>query len=70
MPETQLGPTAQKILEYLRKNRRTAFTAEDIAEGVDCSLTLARAELEALANDKQVERNSSGPSPPTYLVRR
>jgi predicted ArsR family transcriptional regulator len=70
MAESHLGPTAQKVLDYLRKNRGIAFTAEDICEGVDCSTTQAHAELEALASEGLVERQSSSGGTATYLVRR
>jgi predicted transcriptional regulator len=70
MSEGQLGPTAQKVLTYLKNNRGTAYTAEDVCEEVDCSTTQAQAELEALAQAGLIERQQSAGGPVTYLVRR
>jgi len=70
MAETQLGPTAQKILEYLKDNRGTAFTADDICEVVDCATTQARTALETLANAGFIERQQGVAGGVTYLIRR
>ncbi len=67
--QQQLGPTAQKVLQYLRQNPRTPFAAGDICEVVDCSISEAQTALEALAHAGMVERQESAGGTVTYLAR-
>jgi len=69
MTETQLGPTAQKVLELLRKNRGTPHSADDVCEVADCSTPQARIALESLANAGLVEREQRASGTVTYVAR-
>lgn len=67
---TAVGPTAQKVLDYLKKERGTAFAASDICELVDCSTGQAEIALETLANAGLIERQASAMGTNTYVLRR
>ncbi len=69
MANVQLGPTAQKVLDYLQKNRGTPFVADDVCEMVDCSTTQAQTALESLANAGLIERQQSASGLVTYMAR-
>ncbi len=67
--EQQLGPTAQKVLAYLRQNPRAPFGAGDVCEAIDCSTTEAGTALETLASAGLIERQESAGGSVTYLAR-
>ncbi len=69
MAETQLGPTAQKVLAVLRANRGTPYTADDVCEMVDCSTAQARTALDTLAHAGLVEREEHVGGGVTYVAR-
>jgi DNA-binding IclR family transcriptional regulator len=69
MAETQLGPTAQKVLAYLQQNRGSAFAVGDVCEAVDCSTSEAQTALETLAQEGLVERQQSTGSVALYTAR-
>lgn len=64
-----LGPTAQKVLAYLRDQRHTPFAAGDVCEAVDCSTTEAQTALETLADAGLVERRESVGGTVLYAAR-
>lgn len=68
MTDVQLGPTAQKVLDLLRQNRGTAYTADDVCELVDCATTQARTALESLAHAGLVERRKSVSGMDAYVA--
>jgi DNA-binding MarR family transcriptional regulator len=65
-----LGPTAQKVLDYLKQDRGTAFAAGDICEVADCSTGQAQIALETLADAGLIERQTSALGATTYVVRK
>jgi predicted ArsR family transcriptional regulator len=69
MTDVQLGPTSQKILEVLRRNRGTPHTADDICEVVDCTGSQAQTSLDALAHQGLVERHENALGLTTYVAR-
>ncbi len=56
MTQSQLSPTAQKVLTLLQQDPGTPYTADDICEVADCSTGQARSVLETLANAGLIER--------------
>ncbi len=69
MAETQLGPSAQKVLAHLQANRGMAFAASDVCEAVDCSTSEAQTALETLAQAGLVEREQRGARIALYTAR-
>jgi hypothetical protein len=70
MATAPLSPTAQKVLELLRQNAGTPYTANDVCEVADCSTGQAQIALDALANAGLVERQQSAAGTATYIARR
>ena len=68
MAGSTLGPTAQKVLELLRQNPGTLYSADDVCEQADCSTSQAQIALETLANEGLVEKQGQGLAA-TYVVR-
>ncbi len=69
MPDVQLSPTAQKVLQILQQNPGVPYTADDICEQADCSTGQAQIALDAIARAGLAERNEGG-SRPTYTLRK
>jgi len=69
MTNTQLGPTAQKVLELLRQNRGTPHAADDVCEVADCSTSQAQVALESLANAGLIERREAASGAVSYVAR-
>ncbi len=65
-----VGPTAQKVLDYLKQQRGTAFAASDVCEVVDCSTGQAQIALETLADAGLIERQASVLGTNTYVLRK
>ncbi len=68
MTETQLGPTAQKVLELLRSSRGTPHAADDVCEVADCSSSQAQVALESLAHAGLIERRETSSGIVTYVA--
>lgn len=69
MTDTQLGPTAQKVLDLLRQNRGTPHAADDVCEVADCSTSQAQVALDSLANAGLVQRQEAVSGTVTYVAR-
>ena len=67
--EQQLGPTAQKVLAYLRQHPRAPFAAGDVCEAIDCSITGAGTALETLASAGLIDRQESRGGAVAYFAR-
>ena len=62
MSNAHLSPTAEKVLELLRKNKGMPYGASDVCEVADCSTGLADAGL--------IERQQSAFGTTTYIARK
>ncbi len=69
MVDTQLCPTAQKILQVLLQTPGTHCTAEDVGELVDCAPTHVCRSLDRLADVGVIERWETGNGKLTYVAR-
>ena len=69
MTDAPVGPTAQKILELMQQNRGTAYTADDICERVDCSVSQAQTALETLAHRGLIDCREHDTGLDTYQAR-
>ena len=63
-----LSPTAQKVLEILRSNRGTQYTASDICEMTDCSTSQAQIALDALVSAGLAAPQESKSGAATYVA--
>ncbi len=70
MANAPLSPTAQKVLEVLKRNAGTPYTANDVCEVADCSTGQAQIALEAIANAGLIERQQSTAGTMTYIARK
>ena len=70
MANAPLSPTAQKVLELLKRNAGTPYTANDVCEVADCSTGQAQIALEAIANAGLIERQQSAAGTMTYIARK
>ena len=69
MVDTQLCPTAQKILQTLLRTPGTHCTPEDVCERVDCAATHVCRSLDHLADGGWIERWEAGDGKVTYVAR-
>jgi hypothetical protein len=63
-----LSPTAQKVLEVLRSNPGTAYSATDICELTDCSAGQAQIALDALVGAGLAVPQESTGGAATYVA--
>jgi DNA-binding MarR family transcriptional regulator len=70
MSNAQLSPTAQKVLELLRKNKGMPYGASDVCEVADCSTGQADVALTVLADAGLIERQQSAFGTTTYIARK
>lgn len=70
MTDTQLCPTAEKVLSALLEHAGVHHTVEDVRELIDCTSTHTGCALEWLATAGLIERWESASSPVTYVARK
>ncbi len=70
MTDTQLCPTAEKVLAVLKENPGVHHTVEDVRELIDCTSTHTGCALEWLATAGLIERWESARRTVTYVARK
>ncbi|WP_026369515.1 MarR family transcriptional regulator [Kallotenue papyrolyticum] len=70
MTEVQLGPTAQRVINFLQQHRADRFTPEELAEHLDCTPQEVRAALHTLEERNLVERSKVAGASEVYSLRR
>jgi len=69
MNEPQLGPTAQQVLSFMQRHPREYFTADELAEYLDCTPMQLGVALETLSGHQLLEKaqTTSGKQEYVYL---
>ena len=65
---TRPTPIEQRLLDLLRQNQGTAYTAHALSALVPCATNDARVALDALAQTGIIERQEAIGGPVTYIV--